>query len=238
MPRFRLLAAAGVFALGLPSLAAFADDEVLVPTDDPAPSLPDQSGMDSPSLPTIDPDTTDAAINYTPLPSPTAAVPVAAPTFSNPTHVVTQPPANLESSATDNYFRNSLKINVAEKNVWGPTDLMSIQNALGISPSDAPKHCHLSIDGTIQSDDNGLYSFDTGLFGQAIAHYDGNAGSTRIRIRALCDMLPLPPNSGYVTQVGDKYSVFLYQTSCTPRAGTQNLIVQYNGNGSAKCSSI
>lgn len=242
MPRFRLLAAVGMFALGLPCLPAFAESDVLVPSDSDYPSPPPQSkyDTDTPSLPALDPNSVNSApmtTGYTPVPGmEPGSLAIPAP-LSNPTHVMKIPVPAAESTAADASLPNSLKIDVGDKYVLGTADLTAIHNALGLAPGDVSQHCHLSIGGMIQSDANGYSAFDTGLQSHAIAHYSGKSGAITMHVQALCDMLPLPPNAGYVMQAGDKYSVFLYQTSCpAPPADAQKLVFQYNGDGKIQCA--
>lgn len=129
----------------------------------------------------------------------------------------------------------SLSINIPDKYVWGPQDIENIGRRLGLGPDQISAHCHLSANGMALTD-KGLYTFDTGYSPHGDLAYDGKISSFSVRLAALCDMLPLPPNAGYIIQVNDKYSIPLRQVTCPPPPpGAHGVVVHYLGNGNGQC---
>ena len=170
---------------------------------------------------------------YTPIPASTMP---AAVQFTMPTRVIKMPAPQAISYPAGAGLPNSLTFKIADKYVWGPVDISTINTSLGIPANQIPAHCHVSANGTADSD-AGFYPFDTG-----IAHIDtpisyaGNIQGITARAQAVCDLVPLPPNVGYVFQTGDKYTVPLGQTTCPPPpSNAQRLLFNYTGNGQGQC---
>ena len=116
-----------------------------------------------------------------------------------------------------------------------------VNQSLHIARDQVPKLCHVSLIGMLISDSIASgYTFDLGAtLSSAMIYYEGKASSVNIMVRALCDRVPLPPNSGAIMQVGDKYSVFLNNTICSPPASNgQTLTFKYAGNGKTAAASI
>lgn len=209
----------------------------LVPTPDTSaaktvPAAPDTNQAQKPEslLPSLLPAQTP---RQTPMPPATAAnlaVMMAASKPSTPTKVVQMPPP----SPPDTTLPNSVGIDISNY-VWGPSDVAAIKTRLGIPPDQVTAHCHLGLDGSVLSD-KGYYPFDTGFSPHAELKYDGQLKEIAVRAEALCDLVPLPPNSGYVIQMGDKYAVMLRQIDCPPPPlSPQHIVFQYAGSGKGQC---
>jgi len=193
----------------------------------PGPILPNDMGSMDGGQQTAPP--VPAAGGYTPIP------PAAQPFAGMATHVI-QMPVPTGNPAQGN-LAGSLTLTVADKYLWGPFDVMTVNRSLGIPSDQIPAHCHLSVNGNADSD-AGTYPFDTGLTHmQAPIGYAGIVKEINVRPMAVCDLVPLPPNAGYVLQTGDKYTVPLGQVTCPPPPrGAQRLVFQYAGNSKGQCA--
>ncbi|MGE3623096.1 MAG: hypothetical protein AB7H77_04380 [Bdellovibrionales bacterium] len=250
--------AAIVFALAVPCVSfAASKGNVLVPRDDtsppaaPASPAPPDAGEDSGKaiLPVLDPFENSArpAPKITPMPGmegdatratiPSKLTPPASEIMKmTPTQVLHLLSADEESLPPSLGLPYNFNVEIADKYTWGPQDTRLINRDLGIPADQVAKFCHLSIAGMVQTD-TGPYAFDTGpIRPAATARYDGKLSGINITARAMCDKVNLPPYSGLILQVGDKYSIYLGQTVCPPPpANLQTLVYTYAGNGKGAC---
>jgi hypothetical protein len=257
MRSYYIAALAGVFILGLPALPAFAQGSVLVPQDytPPSQTLDDQGNpipipqpSYQPSLPKLDPNVDDTGGSTPELLSP---IPTNngndggqssndSPIWRDtpiPTQVLKMPSSEAPSMPGDEYLPENVKITIKDY-MWGPQDIDTVNQVLHIAKDQVPKICRLSLIGTLRSDtEQSSYPFNMGsTYSNVIVYYDGKSSGINILARALCDRVPLPPNSGLIMQSGDKYSVLINTTQCPPPpASGQTLVFKYAGNGGASC---
>jgi hypothetical protein len=209
----------GGSSLGLvPDAPATSDTTTTTPAPQPTPAptpLPDVSAAPSGALP------------YTPVPqasSPTMQMPVI------PTQVTKIPVQQPNMS-----LPHQLAIDIADKYVWSPADVVAVQKRLGIAGPQVPAHCHVAINGMAYSD-RGLIQIEYSNPSHTAFSYDGTLSNIKLTTLAMCDLVPLPPNAGYITQYGDKYLARLGQAVCAPPpAGHMHMIFQYGGNGTGQC---
>jgi len=211
-------------------------------------SLPDVS---SPSLPMVDPGGDSPPQQNAPPPrpqsswSPSPGTQLSLPAGTGDigtTHIVrlpapdppqSQPPAEPGDVPDGNGY--DLNINVANP-AWGKGDLDNLKRRLGISADDAQEHCHVSINGSIPTDKTMISFQMSPNFTHTVTHVVGTPQSATVSAMAVCDMLPLPPNAGFVTQIGDKYAIYLQQVNCAPPpAGAHTMNFQYEGDGKGSC---
>jgi hypothetical protein len=238
--RFRLAIVLGTFVLGLYSFSVYATGNVLVPSDNtPAkPTTPsDQSQSNEPTLPVIDP-------NYSTPPTPvtpggfTPAKPGAAASKIplGSTKIIRIPAPQALSVPTSEDPTTGVNVDIDQKSVWGKNDLANINRSLGIDKDKAAKICHLSINGSVETSE-GLspFSMNPNVM-HTLVRYGGTPSGIILMLQAMCETVPLPPNKGYVTQVGDKYSVFLHRVTCPPPPPkTLNIVFSYAGDGKGEC---
>jgi hypothetical protein len=189
----------------------------------PAPLLPEANSEPVPAT-----SSTPADLPYTPTP-----VSMAMPQLpSVPTQVLQMP---VNNAPPDPDLPNAMNISVADKYSWGPLDVATVQGRLGIAPNQVSGFCRLSVGGVAVSD-QGAYSINASTGSHTGFRYDGTLSGLRLIVQALCDLVPLPPNAGLVTQYGDKYLVSLSQVACDPPpSGAKRLTFAYAGDGTGSC---
>jgi len=262
MRGLRLIAALAALTFGLScQQTAYAAGNVLLPDDDTSHAMPGlglgPTAKPSPEKPAATPPSESTApkntnsenilpaVNparvSTPLPQ-TPARPPPPPTntatqFRLPTRVIEMPLPESIINSSDSDWPNNLTLKIADKYVWGTFDTSTINSNLGIAPAQIPARCHLSASG-IATGDEGYFAFDTGIaHSETPIRYAGAIKNITLQPRAVCDRIALPPNSGYVFQIGDKYTVSLGQVSCPPPPEkAKDLIFSYAGDGKGQCS--
>jgi hypothetical protein len=258
MRRFRLAVILGIFAIGFAVPPALAAGNVLLPSDDdssssgadlglgpaPAEKSDGNAAQNHPSEPTLLPEAetsknvpaTISTLGYTPIPASAPGI-VRPPSLAMPTKVIDMPVPEATSNASQADLPANLTVAMADKYGWGSMDLYLISNGLGIPNDQIPAHCHISVNGSLESD-AGYFPFDTGpTQSQAPVRYAGTVKDVILRAAAMCDKLPLPPNAGYVFASGDKYVYALGQITCAPPPpNAQRLVFYYAGNAAGQCA--
>jgi len=242
MRHFYLAAAAGALMLGFPAVPAFAQGGVLVPNDTPPAASTGNFGMPQSTpnseilLPQLDP-------NEGELPSSAPSMSQMPPSVAL-SHDPTKETKVLKMAATeapdnpgDEDLPENIRINLKDY-MWGPKDVDTINKAFHIPGEQVPKACRLSLTGSLQSDsEQAYYPFDMGAtLSEVTVFYDGKPSGIDIIARAMCDAVPLPPNSGLIIQVGDKYTTYIAHAQCPPPPpNVQTLTLKYAGNGKTDC---
>ena len=178
--------------------------------------------------------------NYTSAMSP-GSMSLYLPHISMPTMVIKVPttdPAILQDPNAPP-LPHAMTVGFADRPVWGPVDLENVNDHLGIPTQQVNSTCNMSVSGfAATSVQNGFYLFDTGGASSTTLRYDGAVRMITARIEALCALVDLPSDRGYVVQKGDKYSVNLSALQCQIPASLtapQKMLVYYAGNGSSQC---
>jgi hypothetical protein len=241
MRRFYLAAVVGVLMLGSPDLPAYAQGSVLVPQDYTAPpdnsSTPLQSApLTGTSLPKLDPDETDTGL--APDASNLPMTPMSRETNPyNATQVLKFSSAEAASIPGDEVLPEKIDITLKDY-MWGPRDINSVSQNLQIPADQVPNVCTLSLTGMLYSDSiQGSYIFDMGsTLSTVTVYYEGTPSSVSIFARAMCNAVNLPPNSGTVIQIGDKFTTMVAQTQCPPPPPhAKTLTYKYDGNEQGSC---
>jgi hypothetical protein len=129
----------------------------------------------------------------------------------------------------------NLGIDMAEKSVWGANDISNVASHFGIPANQVPKLCVLDLSGYMTSSKS-AYTFSTGMSGHDSLGYDGVIQNVTVTPQALCSISHLPPNSGYVMQLGDKYVAPLGMITCgAPTGQPSRVAILYSGNGNGQC---
>jgi hypothetical protein len=198
-------------------------------------TLPNMSPAETPSTQPTTPDLNTAAgaasIPFAPLPSASGAVIATASGYKIPTNVIMTPDNSIIMAANDSMLSKSVSIDYTDKSIWSSSDLDTINQKLGIPTNDIPKVCHLAFSGFV-STDKGVYMInDTKGTPHVAVKYDGHIRNFMLQSRALCDLVPLGPYQGYVTQLADKYVVPLNPIRTPPpTTQVQQVLVLYTGD--------
>jgi hypothetical protein len=178
--------------------------------------------------PSVLPTLSQTTLPYTPLPVPSVQ-------NNNPADRIIQMP--VDNTPPDMSLPKNMIVAVSSKYVWGPADVSMIQSNLGIPPAQVTAHCHLSMEG-IAIGDESAYTISSGAGGgmsaQSGFRYGGTLSDIKLMPEALCDIVPLPPNHGWVIQYGNKYLVHLQETDCgAPPLNAHSLTLTFNGHDGA-----
>jgi len=216
-----------------------------------APSTQDQQA--NPPAPAQKPDATAIQVPQTkPAPAVSAAImsppaflpftpipPVASKTrkgFSLPTKVINSPDMSILQNTSNMGLPKSVALDLDPKSSWGQSDITAVSEKFGISPARVTSVCSLSLGGLMNTD-KGMRGFSSG---GTPAHsdigYDGTIKTLNIRVTALCPAGQLPPDSGFVTQIGNQYSIPIGSVSCQPPAASMRQIVVSYSDGKGQCA--
>jgi hypothetical protein len=130
----------------------------------------------------------------------------------------------------------AVNVAFADKSAWGADDVAKVTSMLGIAKDKVQSLCHLSLGGILTTDKR-PYVFEMGMQPQTTVKYNGALTGANLNAKALCALVPLPPNKGMVIQMGEKYVVNLGIATCAPPAGmaAKRLLVLYKGGGTGEC---
>ena len=136
----------------------------------------------------------------------------------------------------------NLNVVIGDKMVWSSNDMNTVNQHLGIAVDKVPGLCSLSLNGLVMSD-KGIYVFDTGNAPTTAVPYDGHVKNLAVSARALCNIVPLGPNLGFITRVGGdddqkaRYVVALESVVC-PLLTTspQQLTANFTGKDMVQCN--
>jgi hypothetical protein len=113
---------------------------------------------------------------------------------------------------------HTISVDFTQKN-WTQNDLDQINKKLGIDETKIPSLCYIRGSGFVVTDKLPR-TFDTGTTLHADVGYDGSITNVMINIQALCNLVPLSGQLGFVKQVGNKYAVDLGMSQCKPLSAT------------------
>jgi hypothetical protein len=174
---------------------------------------------------------------YTPGPqTPPPPMPGGMPGLDTPTTILKVPDIAALQGSLPHYPR-VLNIQFSDKSVWGPGDTGSVNNLLGIPQNQVAAACRMALLGVIQTSKLPAL-FSTADSPTVTATYDGTVSDVMLNVQALCRTNSLPPNKGYIQQMGDFYIAPLNTLPCKPPQGLtapQQLTVLYAGNGAGQC---
>ena len=155
-----------------------------------------------------------------------------------PTTVIHVPDFNKMMAGTQNgqKFSHSLSIDLSDKSVWGPGDTASVGDTLGIPQNQVAANCHMGVSGVMITDKTPMPFSTSGALHGSI-NYNGNVRNIILKVEAQCHAASLPPDKGYIQQMGDYYIVPLGVVPCTPEqtGAPQQLTVIYAGNSNGQC---
>lgn len=150
---------------------------------------------------------------------------------------ISSPPSFPQLPAAFYKNMSRLGINISERSIWGPSDIMSISDKLGINKKQVTETCILSIRGIVVSS-GAMSQFNTGTKGNDETHYNGNINNTYAQVFALCPAnTTVPSGKGIISQIDDKYVIQIATGNCSPDklATPSQLTILYVGNGQAQC---
>ncbi len=158
------------------------------------------------------------------------------PAGASPTRILHQTDnASALSQATAN-LPYALNISINGRSVFGSDDVAQISDKLGLSRDQIGAACYLSVSGLIQTDRGGGI-VDGGLSPQITVRYDGIIQGSMLAAEALCTANKLPPGSGFINQLGNRYVITLQPISCAaPTRQVTQMVITYDGTEKSSCA--
>ena len=132
---------------------------------------------------------------------------------------------------------HNLNISLGKDSSIGEKDSAKIAGKLGLNADEISSNCILTIRGTLITDKS-TYAIGNGMSRQATVYYDGRIKNYSMMVQALCRANDkLPPDSGTVVKIKDRFVVVLQPIRCAPPTGSNaaSLIITYNGIAAAQC---
>jgi len=148
-----------------------------------------------------------------------------------PTSVVQMPeqpafyPKELESRWT-----KKVHVEFGNKN-WDARDIDAVVAKLGIDKAKVPSQCYVQATGSVVTDEM-VNDVNTGTQLQADVGYSGALRTLTATIIALCKAGDLPPNQGFVMQIGNRYKVDLDAVHCNlpDNAAPKRIVIDRSSN--------
>lgn len=140
-------------------------------------------------------------------------------TFPTSIIQIPEPPPLVENP---NASKPSHNISIAfTEHTWNDSDIAQVNKVLGLDKDKIPSLCHIHASGSVITD-IGSYPVDAGPASRTDIGYDGALHNIMLGVQALCKAVPLPPNQGFIREMGDKYVVDLGTIFCTGSSSTPN----------------
>jgi hypothetical protein len=127
-------------------------------------------------------------------------------------------------------------ISISGRSIYGANDVTLINKKLGLSSAQISSNCILTVRGVMQTDVSPYIIDGPPTLPQVVVHYDGMIKSYIMTGVAMCTAGQLPPGSGLITEVGNRYSIPLQMIKCPlPTQQASQLTITYNGSGTSQC---
>ena len=199
----------------------------------PQPVFNQAVGNQTPPEPTVPPPLQPSDIVSSPV---SAQERAKLPPGEIPTTIIHQPVATDASDQSGAALPHKLTVTISKRSIFGATDVQKIGAKLGLRRRDIFSSCILAAQGVMQTD-KGTYLLVGQASPQAEVNYDGMIRNYMMTGVALCAAkAPLPPGSGFLTEIGDRFSIPLQAIHCPPPdRQVTGLTITYDGSDTSQC---